>query len=212
MKSRVFRNPVGLAASQYVIREGDQITAIRYTNGDNVSISFSDEAKNRVSEISCIDSSSYVSAGSTGRTYKESIRGIERSFLPIRQEPERIGTEENARSYEESGQCWSSSRICTRRREGISSSGFQTEEGAEELRREESPRDTGVDQEHRPIRNSQTETKECFIDQNRPCTDLCAAYSTNKGFKEPCRILRLIDRLAPIKHDWPTPPVSKVGK
>lgn len=212
MKSRVFRNPVGLAASQYVVREGGQITAIWHTNGDNVSLSFSDEAKDRISEVSCTDSSSNVSARSPGREYKESIRGIKRSLLPIRQEPEKVRIKENERSNEEGSQWGPSSNICSGRWKGISSSGFQIEEGSEESGRKESSGSSGIDQEYRSIRNSEEKTKECFIDQNRPCTDLCTAYSTNKAFKEPCRILRLIDRLAPVRHDWPTPPAPKVGK
>ncbi len=213
MKSRVFRNPVGLAASQYAVREGGEITSIRYTNGDNVSSSISDETENRVPEVSCTDTSINVSTRSTGRAHKESIRRTEGSLLSIRQESERVGTKENERSNEESSKCGTSSSICSGRWESSEDSCFQTEEGAEKSGREESTGSNRSDQEYRSIRNSEEKTKECFIDQNRPCTDLCAAYSIHKDFKEPCRILRLVDKLIPdSRYNRPTPPAPKVGK
>lgn len=213
MKSRVFRDPVGLVTSQYALREGSQIASVWHTDGDNVYSSFSDATENRIPEITCVNPSPYVSTGGTGREHKESVRRTERSLFPVRQESKRIGTKTYEGSSEESSQCWSSSSICSGRRKSISDSVFQTEERSEESGREANTGDHRIDQKSGPLRDSEAKTKECFIDQNRYCTNLCAAYSIHKDFKEPCRILRLVDKLIPDpRNNRPTPPAPKIVK
>lgn len=208
MTSRVSRDPVGLASGQHDVREGDQTAALQYSNGDNVSSSLEDAADNRLPKVESFDSSLDVSTGSAGRTDQTSLRGTQRGVLPVLFESERSRAQEDEGSDDSLGEAGTSGDSGTGRREAVSQDGIETssgsaEAGCQDSSGESEPGDGG-------LRQSEETASRCFLNRLRPCNQTCVAFTV--GLRDPCRLIRAVERLAPDpRQNRPAPPAPKVG-
>src|SRR5512138_1376829 len=139
MISSLFRDPVGMASSQYPIRQSEEAAALLFANGDDVPSCLSDAAKDRVPEVSVFDSSTDVTTRSTGRTHQESLRGPKGSLLSVRQESALCRAQEDAASDGLLGQAWPCGGRSSGRRSPAEEDGIQA-----------STRSEGPCRSHRP--------------------------------------------------------------
>lgn len=215
MKSRVFRVPAGMGASEYNIRKNDKVAVVQHTIGDYAHSSLEDAPTNRIPKVESVDSGNDVATRSPGRAYQESIQRSDGVVLPVRQESEIDGSKENERSNELLDLSGTSDIRCDGRRVFEEKDSIEASEGAERTCRSSNITERGEDSRDGSNPKSNEQTKKCFLDSTRICEVTCAAFVIDK--QEPCSILDLISILKinykPVRPSVPSPyPQQKLRK
>lgn len=199
-----------MGSCEHAVRQGAEAASTGRPTGVGIPDSLENEAANRVPESQGSYPSPNVPEGCRGEEYTESLRRSEGGILPLRQERESLGNEEDEAGH--------ASRDEQRPIVGDGDGGSESKKDAVKVsprgsRDEPQTENAGigaVDQDRFSNEGTDEKSSECFIDQ-RPCTSKCVAFLGRTSGAQ-CWLLVFADKLLVVLRkpgggpQYPPPP------